>query len=235
MNEKAAEVLGLKKPLQSIVVNNSRNMQGKVVGIIKNFHFASLHHQVEPLVLEYNPRWTARLFIKIKGGNIPQTINFLKTEIAKISPNTLFTYSFLDETINGLYSKENNMSEILKIFSILAVIISCLGLFGLVAHAAETRTKEIGIRKVIGAGTGNLVQLLSKDFLILVLTGNIIAWPLAWYGINKWLQEFTYRISVSWTVFALSLLLTMIIALLTIAWRCLKTANANPVKSLRTE
>ena len=127
------------------------------------------------------------------------------------------------------------MSSILKIFSALAIVISCLGLFGLVAHAAETRTKEIGIRKVIGASLGNLVSLLSRDLLLLVTIGNLIAWPVAWYGIHKWLETFTYKVAISWTVFVLSLVVTLLIAFITISWLCLKTAGRNPVKSLRTE
>jgi putative ABC transport system permease protein len=235
VNEEAAKMMELKQPLGASIVNNTFNLQGKIVGIIKDFNYTSLHHQVEPLVLQYNPWSTGNLLIKIRAGKIPETISFLKTKIKAISPNTLFSYGFLDEKIAGLYSKENNMSEILKVFAVLAIIISCLGLFGLVAHAAEMRTKEIGIRKVIGARVGNIITLLSKDLVWLVLIGNIIAWPLAWYGIHKWLQEFTYRIDISWTVFALSLLLTLGIALLVLTWQCIKTATINPVKSLRTE
>jgi putative ABC transport system permease protein len=235
VNEEAAKMLGLKQPLGAAVVNNTFDLQGRIVGIIKDFNYTSLHHQVEPLVLQYNPWATGSLFIKISAGKTPETLSFLKTKIAAISPNTLFSYGFLDEKIAGLYSKENNMSQVLKVFAVLAIIISCLGLFGLVAHAAEIRTKEIGIRKVIGAHIGNIITLLSKDLILLVLIGNIIAWPLAWYGIHKWLQEFTYRINISWTVFALSLLLTLVIALIVLIWQSIKTATINPVKSLRTE
>jgi putative ABC transport system permease protein len=235
INEEAAKMLELKNPLGSTVVNNTFGLQGKIVGVIKDFNFTSLHHQVEPLVLEYNPWATGSLFIKIRPGKTAEALSFLKSTTAKFSPNTLFSYGFLDERIAGLYSKENNMSGILKVFAALAIIISCLGLFGLVAHASETRTKEIGIRKVIGASAGNLISLLSKDLVILVLIGNLIAWPLAWYAVNKWLQEFTDKITISWSVFVLSTAVTLIIAILTIAYHCLKTAIANPVKSLRTE
>lgn len=235
LNEKAAEVLKLKNPVNSMIVNNSVNLRGKVVGVMRNFHFASLQHQIEPLVLEYRPQWTGSLLVKIKAGKTPEAIDFLKNKIEALAPGTLFTYSFLDDRIAGLYSKENNMSVILKIFAGLAVVISCLGLFGLIAHASETRTKEIGIRKVIGASLGSLISLLSKDLILLVLAGNLLAWPLAWWAVNKWLQEFTYRIDISWTVFVLSALITLIIAAATIAWHCLKTANANPVRSLRSE
>ena len=235
LNEAAVKALQLNQPLNAAVINNTFNIQGKVVGVINDFNYTSLQHQVEPLVLQYNPWGTDDLFIKIRAGKTVETISFLKTKIAQLSPNTLFSYGFLDEKIAGLYSKENNMSKVLKIFALLSIIISCLGLFGLIAHAAEMRTKEIGIRKVIGAGMGNIITLLSKDFLLLVLIGNIIAMPLTWYGIHKWLQEFTYRIDISWTVFALSLFVTLIIALFTLSWHSIKTASINPVKSLRSE
>ena len=235
INQKAAEILKLKNPLNSPIVNNTMHLQGKVVGVIDDYHFASLHHQVEPLVLEYRPEWTGTMLVKIKSGKTAEAVDFLKNKIASISPNTLFTYGFLDETVAGLYKKEDNMSSILKVFAVLAIVISCLGLFGLIAHASETRTKEIGIRKVIGANLGDLIGLLSRDLMLLVLAGNLIAWPLAWYAVNKWLQEFTYRIDISWTVFIVSTIIALVIAALTIAYHCLKTANANPVKSLRME
>jgi len=235
VNEKAAAMLGLKNPVGAPVANNVMGVQGKIVGVIKDFHFASLHHQVEPLVLEYKPEWTGSMFIKTKAGNPAATISFLESTFKKLAPNTMFSYGFLDDKISGLYKKENNMSTILKVFAVLAILISCLGLFGLTAHAAEVRTKEIGIRKVIGASMSNLLRLLSKDFVLLVLAGNLIAWPIAWYVANKWLQEFTYKINISWTVFLLSTIVTLAIAIVTIGYHCIKTATANPVKSLRSE
>jgi putative ABC transport system permease protein len=235
INERAAQALELKNPLGSNIINNTMGLQGKVVGIIKDFHFTSLHNQIEPLVLQYNPAWTGNLLVKIRAGKTSAAVAFLRQKIEMIAPGTLFKYGFLDDHISGLYKKEDNMSQVLKIFSILAIVISCLGLFGLAAHASEIRTKEIGIRKVIGANVGNLIQLLSKDFVMLVLMGNLIAWPLAWFGINKWLQEFTYKIDIKWQVFVASGLLTLLIAILTIGYHCIRTARANPVKSLRTE
>ena len=236
INETAARMLELKTPLGSTIVNNTNNnLRGQIVGVIKDFHFASLHSQVEPLVLEYDPSSTSNLLVKIRAGKTASAIAFLKDKVAAISPNALFNYSFLDEKISGLYKKEDNMSTLLKVFSLLSILISCLGLFGLAAYAAQVRTREVGIRKVIGASTASLVRLLSGDFMIPVLIGNLISWPFAWWAIHKWLQEFTYKIEIGWWVFALSLALTGVIALLTIGFRCLRTARANPVKSLRSE
>ncbi len=238
MNETAAAALGLNKPLGALVINNSDNnggMKGKVVGVVKDFHFVSLHNQIEPLVLEYSPGSTQNLLIKIKAGNTEASIAFVRNKIQKIMPDNLFSYGFLDEKIAGLYRKEDNMSKILKVFSALSILISCLGLFGLAAHASQIRTKEIGIRKVIGAGMVNLIQLLSREFLALVMIGNLIAWPLAWWAINSWLQEFTYKVTIGWPVFLVSAILTLCIAVLTISYHCIRTARMNPAKSIRTE
>ena len=235
INETAARMLELKKPLHSSIFNTTDGLKGAVVGIIKDFHFASLHNQIEPLVLECRPQWTQNMFIKIRAGKTVNATEFVRAAIEKIMPGTLFNYGFLDDKIAGLYKKEDNMSKILKIFAALSVMISCLGLFGLAAHASEIRTKEIGIRKVIGASMSNLIRLLSKEFLLLVLIGNLVAWPLAWWAIQKWLQEFTYKVQIGWQVFFLSTILTLAIAMLTIAWHCIRTAGMNPIKSLRTE
>jgi putative ABC transport system permease protein len=236
LNETAARMLELKNPVGSTVINNSsNNLRGQVVGVVKDFHFASLHNQVEPLVLQYAPSSTSNLLVKIRAGKTASAIAFLKDKIAAISPNALFNYSFLDEKISGLYKKEDNMSTLLKVFSVFSILISCLGLFGLAAYAAEVRTREVGIRKVIGASTTSLVRLLSRDFMIPVVIGNLLSWPFAWWAIHKWLQEFTYKIEIGWWVFALSLILTGLIALLTVGFRCLRTARANPVQSLRSE
>jgi putative ABC transport system permease protein len=210
-------------------------MQGKIVGIVRDFHFVSLHSAIEPLVFEYRPQWTGNLLVRIRAGKILQSISFLKDKIAKISPETMFDYGFLDDHIAGLYKKEDNMSTILKVFSAFSILFSCLGLFGLAAYAAQVRTREIGLRKVIGASTSGLVRLLSMDFMIPVLIGNVISWPFAWWAVHAWLMEFSYRVDINWWVFALSFGLTGIVALLTIGFRCWKAANANPVQSLRSE
>ena len=235
MNETAVRILGLKNPVGTNVVNNTMGLKGKVIGIVKDFHFASLHNQIEPLVLEYRPEWTENLLVKIRAGKTIAATDFLRAALAKIEPDALFNYGFLDDKITGLYKKEDNMSVLLKVFSVFSILISCLGLFGLAAHAADTRTKEIGIRKVIGASVANLIQLLSRDFIGLVLIGNLVAWPFAWWAVHKWLQDFTYKIEIRWPVFALSFVITLFIAVLTIGFRCLKTARTNPVCSLRSE
>ena len=236
INETAAKVLGLKKPLGATVVNTSTdNLKGPVIGIVKDFNFASLHNRIEPLVLEYRPQWTGSLLVKIKAGKTAQALAFLQNKVAQLTPNELFVCNFLDQRIAQLYKKEDNMSAILKVFAAFSILISCLGLFGLAAYAAEVRTREIGIRKVIGASTAGLIRLLTTDFMIPVLIGNILSWPLAWWAANSWLKDFVYRIDIGWSAFAFSLILTAIVALLTVGVRCWQAARANPVKSLRSE
>jgi putative ABC transport system permease protein len=185
--------------------------------------------------MEYRPQWNDQLFVRFRAGSAKQAIAWVKDKIAAIAPATLFDYGFLDDHISGLYRKEDNMSTILKVFSVFSIVISCLGLFGLAAYAAEIRTREIGIRKVIGASTISLVRLLSIDFMTPVLLGNLLSWPLAGWAVHSWLTAFNYRIDIGWGVFGLSLVLTLLIALLTIGFRCWQTARANPVKSLRSE
>jgi putative ABC transport system permease protein len=236
INETAAKALGIDNPIGTMVINNSNNnLQGKIVGVVKDFHFASLHNQVEPLVLEYHPNWANKLLVRIRAGKTASAIDFLKAKVADLNPATLFSYGFLDDKISGLYKKEDNMSTLLKVFSVFSILISCLGLFGLAAYAAEIRTREIGIRKVIGASTANLVRLLSNDFMVPVLIGNLISWPLARWAIHQWLAGFTCQIDIGWWVFALSLGLTGLAAWLTVGFRCWRTARANPVQGLRAE
>ena len=235
VNEAAARALGLQHPVGTDVVNNTMNLQGKIVGVVKDFNFMSLHSMITPLVFEYRPQWADFMLVKIQAGKTPQTIDWLKNKMTALAPSTLFDYGFLNDHISGLYRKEDNMSTILKVFSVFSIFISCLGLFGLAAYAAEIRTREIGIRKVIGASTAGLVRLLSVDFMLPVLIGNLLSWPLAAWAVHTWLTDFTYRIDIGWQVFALSLGLTLVAALLTIGFRCWRTARANPVKSLRAE
>jgi putative ABC transport system permease protein len=236
VNETAARALGLQHPLGTDIVDNDDNqLKGKIVGVVKDFNFVSLHSRIAPLVIEYRPEWASTLLVRIRAGSTPQTIAWIKDRFAAVAPSTLFDYGFLDDHISGLYRKEDNMSTILKVFSVFSIVISCLGLFGLAAYAAEIRTREIGIRKVIGASTISLVRLLSLDFMTPVLIGNLLSWPLAGWAVHSWLQDFTYRIDLGWSVFVLSLGLTLVIALLTIGFRCWQTARANPVKALRSE
>jgi len=234
LNEKALKSILLKDPIGK-VASNFRGTEAEIVGIAKDFNFASLHNTIEPLVLELNPRWGSKILVKITGSNIPQVIDFLEMKVEEIAPGSIFQYTFLDDKLNTLYANEQRLNSIFKSFSILAIIISCLGLFGLSAYYAELRTKEIGVRKVMGASITNIVGLLSSKFLIWVFIANLIALPVAWLAMNKWLQNFADKIQISPVVFVITFVISIVIAFVTVSFRTLKAASANPVNALKYE
>jgi putative ABC transport system permease protein len=232
LNETAVKKLGLESPVgqrmrQGVVI-------GTIVGIIEDFHIVSLHHPIVPIVIRANPS-SANILIRIAPEDISGTIAYLRETWQKFSPQRPFHFFFLDEYLDRLYTAEQKLSRSFGYFSFLAIFIACLGLLGLAAFAAERRTKEIGIRKVFGATVANVVALLSKDFVRLVLLANLIAWPVAWFAMNKWLQNFAYRIDIGWWVFVLAGGLALVIALLTVSTQAIRAALANPVDSLRYE
>jgi putative ABC transport system permease protein len=231
VNETAAKALQLQYG-SKVALNNDTGM---VVGVIKDFNFASLHSPVDPLVIQYGPFRTNYLLVKIQAGKIPETIRFMESSINALSPSSAFTYTFIDDKLNQLYKAENRMSTIFKVFAGFAIFISCLGLFGLSAYAAQLRTKEVGIRKVLGASTGNVVIMLSRSFVQLVLVATVISWPLAWFTMSRWLEAFAYRIDIGVWVFVFSGALALFVAILTVSTQAIKAALLNPVKSLRSE
>jgi putative ABC transport system permease protein len=235
INEQAAKELRLENPVGTVLQGLVGNKTAKVVGVVKDFHFTSLHNKIEPLIIEYRPEFTGTLVVKMQAGKTKETLDYLKKATQAISPGSLFVYSFLDEKLNDLYKTEDSLSTILQVFSVLAIVIACLGLFGLAAHSIETRTKEIGIRKVLGATVPGIIALFSKDFVKLIGIGFVVAIPLTVYVVKDWLQNFAYQIEVQWWVFALSGLLVLVIALLTVSYQSIRAALANPIKSLRSE
>jgi putative ABC transport system permease protein len=213
--------------------------RGRIIGVIKDFHFESMHKKIAPIVFVL-PRpdqnnFFGQLSIKINASNINSSLQTIENVWKKFIPETPYEYTFLDENFGRLYSSEQRQSSLFTIFSCIAIFIACLGLLGLSAFAISQRIKEIGIRKVLGASPGNLVTLLSKDFLKLVGIAAVIAFPVAWYAMDTWLTDFAYRISISWWIFLLAGLIAAAIALLTVGIQALKAAMSNPVKSLRTE
>ncbi|TSD66897.1 FtsX-like permease family protein [Inquilinus sp. KBS0705] len=209
---------------------------GVITGIAKNFNFNSLHYKVETMFIVNQKDWGYRtVSVKVKAGSSKPAIAFIKATWEKLNPDYPFEYQFLDDHFAEVYSADNQVSKIVGILAALAIIISCLGLFGLASFSAEKRVKEIGVRKVLGASVQNIVLLLSGHFIKLVLLSNLIAWPLAWYVMNRWLQGFAFRIAITWGTFAFVALLSVLIALLTISFQSVKAAIANPVKSLRSE
>jgi ABC-type antimicrobial peptide transport system permease subunit len=209
--------------------------KGKVIGVVQDFHLTSLHETIRPLVIVLMPKYNSLLLVKAQRGRTPLALAGLQQAYRKYNPGYPFEYHFLDETFERQYKSETLVGELAKYFSILAVFISCLGLFGLAAFTAEQRTKEIGIRKVLGASVADLVALLSKEFIKLVGVAFVLASPLAWYAVHQWLQKFAYREEIAWWVFVLAGGLAVLIAVLTVSFQSLKVALANPVKSLRSE
>jgi len=209
---------------------------GTIVGIAKDFNFNSLHYKIETMFM-YNQKdyGFSNISVKINGSKAKDAIAFIQSTWKKTFPDHPFEYQFLDDHFADVYRADAQVSKIVGVLAGLAIIISCLGLFGLASYSAEKRIKEVGIRKVMGASVQNIVSLLSKHFIKLVLIANLIAWPIAWFTLNKWLQDYAYRIDISWWVFVLAGLTAMLIALITVSFQAIKAAMANPVKSLRTE
>jgi putative ABC transport system permease protein len=208
---------------------------GTVVGVVKDFHSESLKEEIKPVMFRYRPDMYNYLSLKISDEDIQGTIAFLQDKWKDYSPNVIFDYYFVDDKIAAEYLEEEKTGNIIMSTSIIAVILACLGLFGLSSYTAERRTKEIGIRKVMGADIKDTVVMLSKEFAILVLAANIIAWPVAYYGINRWLENFAYRITPGIGLFILAGVIALMIAVFTVSYHALKAARANPVDSLRYE
>jgi len=207
-----------------------------VIGVVKNFNFQPFKEKVMPQMFHqfagYEPY---KFFVRIKPGNPAPALEAMQKAWKEVVADLPFKYNFLDESLDNFYKSERKWSSIIGWAGAISVFLACLGLFGLAALAAINRTKEIGIRKVLGASVTSITKLLSKDFLKLVMIAAVIAFPVSWWAMHNWLQDFAYRISISWWVFAISGLLAMIIAFVTISFQSIKAAVANPVKSLRTE
>ena len=238
INEAAAKILGFKNYEDAIGKNfGYGNRRGKLIGVFNDFHFESLHQKITPLVI-FVPRSAnayGTISIKLAGANLPGALDRIQTSWKNFLPESPYQYTFLDENFARLYEAEQRQKTLLIIFASLAIFIACLGLFGLSAFAILQRIKEIGIRRVLGADVSTIVTLLSKDFLKLVVFAAIPAFVIAWYFMNKWLEDFAYRISMPWWIFLTAGILAAVIALVTISFQAIKAAIANPVKSLRTE
>ena len=205
-----------------------------VKAVVNDFHFTSMHETINPIVIFLSSR-TGKILVKLSGTDITQSLVHLKTKWSEFAPHLPFEYEFLDEQFDKLYSAETRTGKIFYAFALLAIGLACLGLLGLVTFSAQQRTKEIGIRKVLGATVIGIVALLSKDFLRLVAIATVIAIPVSWWAMNKWLQDFAYRVNISWQTFLVAGVIALLIALLTLSFQAIRAAIVNPVKSLRTE
>lgn len=234
LNETAANTLGIPKPVVGQRFSWGGDT-GRITGIVKDFHYKSMHEKIGPMVIMYNGGSDSYLFLKTKPGNIPKAIQSANAVWSKFLTDQPFTYNFLDDSFNKLYKSDLKTSRLILIFSIIVVIISSLGLFGLATFSAEQRTKEIGIRKVLGASVPQIARLLSKEFLLLVIIAFVIAAPVAGWLMNKWLEDFAYRINLGAGIFIFAGLISILIALLSVSVKAVQAAMENPVKSLRSE
>ena len=239
INETTAKLLGYDDPIGKRIYTSDgndakQNIAFQIIGVVKNFHYESLRQNIGPLCMKLG-RSTMAMAFKINTQDIPALVNKVKTTWKTLAPEMPFRYSFLDENFDEMYRTEQRVGKVALIFACLTIFIACLGLFGLVTYISEQRTKEVGIRKVLGASVSNITTLLTKDFIQLVLLAIVIASPLAWWAMHKWLQDFVYRIDISGWVFVLAGFMALLIALLTVSFQAIKAAVANPVKSLRTE
>ena len=238
VNEATVKKLGFANP-QDAIGNVYRlginGINGEIIGVVKDFHIASMQTEIEPLVMLYWPEVFDVFSVKIQSADISETIAALEKSWKQQIPNFPFQYRFLDDYINSLYKQEEQTRSLVTTFSLLTILIACLGLFSLVAFSVENRTKEMGVRKVLGASVSGLIGLLSKDIVLLILFADIVASPIAWYAINKWLENFAYKTELSWWIFALAGIMALGIALLTVSWQSWRAATRNPVEALRYE
>jgi putative ABC transport system permease protein len=236
INETAAKACRWESPIgKEFSMRDYNNQTAKIVGIVKDFHLKSLHYPIRPLVIILDSRWEAYLSIKINLTNIPGALDYIEKTMKKFSPSYYCKFQFFDETFNKAYKTEQMMGDIFNSFASLSIFIACLGLFGLASFTAEIKVKEIGIRKVLGASVANIIAILTKEFSMWMIVANVIAWPLAYFFLDQWLQNFAYRIDLSVWPFILSGLAALAVALLTVSYQTIKAAKANPVDSLRYE
>jgi len=230
LNETAVKQFGLKEPVAGM-----RFKDGRVIGVVKDFYYKSMHEKIGPVVIRLEPSSISSFMVETHPGKAAEALREAETIWHKYFPNATFVYTFLDEEFNTLYRDDKRALSFTLVFSGLSILISCIGLLGMTVFAAERRRKEIGIRKVMGASVADIAGLLSADFVKLVFIAILIAFPIAWWSVNKWLEDFAYRININWQMFAISGLLILAIAIVTVSFQAIKAAMANPVKSLRTE
>ncbi len=243
LNETAVKDIGWEDPIGKWfetstldpATDNWKARRGIVVGVAEDFHFESVHNTIQPVCFFVDKFWVNWMSVKIGAGDIPGTIAFLESEYMKVNPENSFDYSFYQDEIDSLYNEEKSFLRLFVIFAILAIMIASLGILGLASFSVEQRTREIGVRKVAGSSVGGIIRLISKEFLILVLGANLLAWPVAWYFMRNWLMDFPYRIHMGIPLFLMAALLAALLAMLTVIYQGWRAANMNPSEALRYE
>jgi len=233
LNEAAVKEIGLKDPIGKRF--HAWQISGTIIGVVKDFHYGSMKEKIGPAVFYYVPNYMKTIYIRTTGADASKAIAAAQILFKQYNGEFPFSYTFLDDKFNDLYKGEQQEGILFNYFAGIAILISCLGLLGLAAFTAQVRTREIGVRKVLGASVNGIVGLLAKDFIKLVLIAIVVATPIAWYAMNKWLQEFAYRVNLQWWVFVVAGVIAILIAFITISFQSIKAALTNPVKSLRSE
>ncbi len=233
LNETAVKESGIKDPIGKTF--RLWENTGTIIGVVKDFHFASMKQKIEPAILYYNPARNSAIFIKTTGRDVDKAIASTQRVWNRYNADQPFSFSFLDAAFENLYRTEQRSGQLVSIFAGIAIFISCLGLLGLAAYTAQVRTREIGVRKVLGSSVSGIIRLLASDFIKLVVIGILIATPVSWYLMHRWLADFAYRMNLSWAIFSVSGGIAILIAVLTVSFQSLKAALANPVHSLRSE
>jgi putative ABC transport system permease protein len=234
LNETAAKMMGW-TPVEAVGATVEKGAPGIVKAVVGDFHIASFHEPIGPMLIFLDTTWINTMYIKVSGQDMPGTIAYLQQVWKEWVPYRPFEYNFLDEDYNALYKVETRTGRVFEVFAFTAILLACLGLFAMAAFTTVQRTKEIGIRKVLGATIWNVASLLSADFLRLVLLAAVLAIPLSWWAVHSWLQDFAYRIPIQWWVFAATGIAVLGIAVGTVSAQAIRAAMANPVKNLRTE
>jgi len=232
VNETFVKEFEMKKPLGTEIEFFNKKL--RIIGVIKDFHYTSFHKKVEPAALVWID-WNLLINVRINKRNLSQSIQYIRNIWNQISPGTPFEFEFLDQTYNKLYKSDEQFNIIINSFSVIAIILACMGLFGLISQNIDRRIKEIGVRKILGATVNSIVFIMIRDLLKWVLLANFIAFPLAWFFMNRWLQNFAYHTEMHLWMFILSGGIALFIAFVTVSFHAIKAATADPVKSLRYE
>ena len=241
INETTSQVLGWGDDPIGKKIDFGAGLEGdaqrytKVIGVVKDFHYTSLHNKIDPLIIVLSEKPNRNLLLRVRQDNIKQTLAFIEQKWDEFNPTFPFEYHFLDDNLNQQYIAEQKIGNVFSYFSLMCIFIACLGLFGLASYTAEQRTKEISIRKVLGASSSNIVKLLTKEFSILVILANILAWPISYFALKSWLQNFAYSINQSLITYILAGITALLIALITVSFRAIKAAQTNPASALKYE
>lgn len=235
VNETAARLLGLEEPVGITASNEWDNSKGKIVGVIKDFNYASLHNEIEPIVISYRPNWVGTMLVRLEAGRTKEAVAYVQSVIKNAAPGSNVIYTFVDDKLATMYKDESTIQEVLIWFSAFAIFIAALGLFALAAYVTEVRTKEVGIRKVLGSTASQIVMLFAREYVVMIAFAFVVAAPCAYYVIRLWLNGFAYKIDIAWWMFALPGLVVLLIAMVAVSTQSFKAALSNPTKSLRSE